>query len=128
MQWFVGNQHPDGTWLYQYDRQTDREVTTEATTSFATPGRSWASTRRRRPASPMRWRPPTAASRGPADRLVDHDGWTTLAEARPHRSAARALLAAGLVERRLLTGDTRDDDLMRALGRFLAAMTEPAAP
>ena len=29
VRWFVDNQRPDGTWLYQYDRATDSEVTSE---------------------------------------------------------------------------------------------------
>jgi len=37
-----------------------------------------------------------------------------------------ALLAAGLAERRLHTGDTRYDDLLRRLGRFMASQTEPS--
>ena len=37
-----------------------------------------------------------------------------------------ALLVAGLVERRLMTGDTADDDLIRQLARFLVAQTEPS--
>ncbi len=59
------------------------------------------------------------------DRLVDHDGWTALADGTTAPVGGAALLAAGLVERRLLTGDTRDDELMRALGRFMTAMTLP---
>ena len=39
---------------------------------------------------------------------------------------ATALFVAGLVERRLATGDTDDDNLIRWLSRFLVAQTEPS--
>ena len=80
MQWFVDNQRPDGTWLYQYDRATDSEVTSEPYNlvrhaggvmglyQAATAGIAGAL---------------ESADRGvewARDRLVDHDGWTALAD------------------------------------------------
>jgi small neutral amino acid transporter SnatA (MarC family) len=120
--WFVRNQHPDGTWLYQYDRSTGQAADAYnlvrhagavmglyAAASAGIPGAL------------------ESADRGLAwarDHLVEHDGWTALAdEASGAPTGGAALLVAGLAERRILTGDTSYDDLMRSLGRFLAAMT-----
>jgi small neutral amino acid transporter SnatA (MarC family) len=60
------------------------------------------------------------------EHLVEHDDWTALADNGRAPTGGAALLASGLVERRQLTGDTTNDDLLRRLGRFLAAMTEPS--
>ena len=74
----------------------------------------------------MRW---TSADRGMAwvrEHLVEHDDWTALADNGRAPTGGAALLAAGLVERRELTGDTTNDDLLRRLGRFLVAQTDPS--
>ena len=58
--------------------------------------------------------------------LLRHDGWTALAE--PGQDAllgASGLLAIALVQRRLATGDDAEDELLRGLGRFLAAQQQP---
>ena len=69
-----------------------------------------------------------SADRGLAwvnERLVERDDWTAVRSAGVLPVGAAALVTAGLVERRLLTGDDQHDDLMRRLGRFLVAQTEP---
>jgi hypothetical protein len=58
--------------------------------------------------------------------LLRHDGWTAFAE--PGYDAqlgASGLLTIALVQRRLATGDDGEDDLIRGLGRFLAAQQQP---
>ena len=60
------------------------------------------------------------------DRLLERDGWAALAADGRVATGATALLAAGLVIRREATGDTRYDDVLRRLGRFLLAQTEPS--
>ena len=58
--------------------------------------------------------------------LLQHAGWTAFAE--PGQDAqlgASGLLAIALVQRRLATGDDGEDDLIRGLGRFLAAQQQP---
>jgi hypothetical protein len=58
--------------------------------------------------------------------LLEHADWTAFAA--PGADAdvgASALLAAALVERRLVTGESRYDALARRLGRFLVAQTRP---
>jgi hypothetical protein len=58
--------------------------------------------------------------------LLREADWTAFAE--PGQDAqlgASALLAIALVERRRATGDDGEDDLIRGLGRFLAAQQQP---
>ena len=123
--WFTRNQLDDGTWLYEYDAG-DRPRPRRRTTSSATPGRSWACTRRRRRGSTA---PCESADRGREwirQHLLQRDGWTAVSFEGRTTVGATALLVAGLVERRLTTGDTSDDDLIRWLARFLVAQTEPS--
>ena len=60
------------------------------------------------------------------DRLLERDGWAALASQGRVTTGATALLAAGLTIRREATGDTRYDGVLRRLGRFLLAQTEPS--
>lgn len=56
-------------------------------------------------------------------RLVRRHGWAALApDNHGAKLGASALMAAALAQRRLATGDTQYDDLMRELGRFLLAL------
>src|ERR687893_799981 len=59
------------------------------------------------------------------DRLLRRDGWAALEGDGRVTTGASALLAAGLVIRRDATGDPGYDDVLRELGRFLVAQTEP---
>jgi hypothetical protein len=57
--------------------------------------------------------------------LLRHDDWIAFAE--PGRDAqlgSSALVAAALVQRRLATGDTSEDDLLHGLARFLLAQQQ----
>ena len=70
-----------------------------------------------------------AADRGTAwalDRLVRRDDWAAATFAGDTATGATALLVAGLDYRRQATGDERYDDVMRRLGRFLVAQTQPS--
>jgi hypothetical protein len=59
-------------------------------------------------------------------RLLRRDGWAAFAEtAQDPTVGASALLVAALVHRRLATRDRGDDDLIRALARFLVAQQLP---
>ena len=60
------------------------------------------------------------------DRLLERDGWAAVAAEGETVTGATALLAAGLDVRREATGDTRYDGVLRRLGRFLVAQTEPS--
>jgi multiple antibiotic resistance protein len=120
--WFIRNQRPDGTWLYQYDRSTG-----EAADAYNLVRHAGAVMGLYAAASAGIPGALESADRGLAwarDHLIEHDGWTALADKDSGApTGAAALLAAGLAERRILTGDTSNDDLMRGLGRFMAAMT-----
>jgi len=59
-------------------------------------------------------------------RLLERDAWAALAVQPDVDTGASALLAAGLTIRRQATRDTRYDRVMRRLGRFLLAQTEPS--
>ena len=58
--------------------------------------------------------------------LLERDGWTAVSFDGRTAVGATALFVAGLVERRLATGDMGDDNLIRWLSRFLVAQTEPS--
>ena len=97
-----------------------------STTRFATPGSRWASTRRPRQDCPGRCAPPTGVPNG---RLTGWSGATSRAALEGDgrvTTGATALLVAGLTIRREATGDTRYDDVLRRLGRFVLAQAEPS--
>ena len=124
MQWFTRNQNPDGTWLYEYDTDTNSDLG-----GYNLVRHAGAVMGLYQAAGAGQTDALATADRGMTwvrEHLVEHDDWTTLADNGRAPTGGAALLASGLVERRQLTGDTTNDDLMRRLGRFLAAMTEPS--
>ncbi len=121
VQWFVRNQHADGRWLYEYDaaRQVAPDDYNLVRHAGAIMGLYQAATAGIDGAL-------ESADRGlewARGNLVEHDGWTALASGGRAPVGGAALLAAGLAERRLLTGDTTDDELLRGLGRFMVSQT-----
>ena len=123
VQWFVRNQQPDGTWLYEYDTDHDTDMGGYNLVRHA--GAIMGLYQAAADGQPDALE---SADRGMAwarDHLVEHDDWTTLADNGRAPTGGAALLAAGLVERRELTGDTADDELLIRLGRFMSAQTEP---
>ena len=122
--WFTRNQLDDGTWLYEYDGETDRDLGSYnivrhagaimglyQAASAGIPGALDSADRGRE------WLLP---------HLLERDGWTAVSYDGRTAVGATALFVAGLVERRLATGDTGDDNLIRWLSRFLVAQTEPS--
>ena len=123
VQWFVRNQRSDGTWLYEYDTNDDTDMGGYNLVRHA--GAIMGLYQAAADGHPGALE---SADRGMAwarDHLVEHDDWTTLADNGRAPTGGVALLTAGLVERRELTGDTADDELLIRLGRFMAAQTEP---
>jgi len=124
VRWFTHNQNPDGTWLYLYESGPDRVVPDYNIVRHAgvTMGLYQAAAAGIPGAR-------EAADRGvewALDKLVVRDGWAGLPSQGSLTSGSTALLLAGLVERRLDTGDERYDERMQQLGRFLLAQTEPS--
>ena len=122
--WFVRNQDGDGRWLYLYNADEDSTPSdyNEVRHAGVTMGLYQAAAARLPGAS-------LSGDRGLAwalERLIERDGWAALAYEGEVNTGATALLAAGLTIRREATGDTGYDRLLRRLGRFLVAQTEPS--
>jgi small neutral amino acid transporter SnatA (MarC family) len=122
--WIIDNQQPDGRWLYEYDRGDDTisngyNVVRHAgvmTSLYQAGARGIVGAT-------------ASADRGLAwalDHLVERDNWVGMTTSRTVQAGTNALLLAGLVERRLDTGDTSYDATMAALARFLEHQTEPS--
>jgi small neutral amino acid transporter SnatA (MarC family) len=122
--WFARNQDSDGSWLYLYDAEDDSSSSeyNEVRHAGVTMGLYQAAAAGLPGAL-------ESADRGlewARERLISRDDWSALAAYGEVNSGASSLLAAGLTIRREATGDTRYDELLRRLGRFLLAQTEPS--
>ncbi|MET0459381.1 MAG: MarC family protein [Ilumatobacteraceae bacterium] len=124
VQWFVRNQNPDGTWLYEYDAR--RDVVVDGYNFVRHAGAVMGLYQAAASGIPGALESGDRGSTWVRERLVEHDGWTALATDGKAPVGATALYVAALVERRALTGDTSDDELLASLGRFLVAETEPS--
>jgi small neutral amino acid transporter SnatA (MarC family) len=123
VEWFVRNQRDDGTWLYEYDVDNDED-------------RGGYNAIRHAGAIMGLYQ---AAAAGVPDALesadrglewarahfIEHDDSTAVAYEGRAATGTVALLVAGLVDRRLHTGDTSYDEMLNSLGRFLIAQTNP---
>lgn len=121
--WFERNQRPDGTWLYQYDR--DRG---EALDEYNVVRHAGVMMSLYQAADAGFARGRAVADRGLAWALdrVDRDGDVAALDTDGQRPVgASALLVAALVGRRAATGDETHDALLRRLGRFLVEQIEP---
>jgi small neutral amino acid transporter SnatA (MarC family) len=122
--WFVRNQEADGAWLYLYDTNNDTvpDEYNEVRHAGVTMGLYQAAAA----GLPGALRSADRGTEWALDRLLRRDGWAALEGDGRVTTGASALLAAGLAVRREATGDTRYDDVLRELGRFLRAQTEPS--
>lgn len=122
--WFVRNQAMDGTWLYLYDADDDSTPSeySEVRHAGVTMGLYQAAAA----GLPGALRSADRGTEWALDRLLERNGWAAFAPQGQIPTGATALLAAGLVIRREATGDTRYDDVLGRLGRFLLAQTEPS--
>ena len=115
--WFVRNQKPDGSWLYQYNADTDVAAAEYNPVRHA--GVTMGLYRAAAAGLPGALGSADRGTEWALERLLERDGWAAVA-AQPHiDTGATALLLAGLTIRREDTGDRRYDDVMRRLGRFL---------
>ena len=120
--WFVRNQERDGTWLYLYDAGEDSVSADYNWVRHA--GVTMGLYQAAEAGLPGALR---SADRGTAwalERLFERDDIAALAPPGAIPAGASALWVAGLAIRREATGDTRHDDLMRRLGRFLVGQIE----
>src|SRR6266508_3254003 len=120
--WIRRNQRPDGTYLYIYNSEFDsnpdeyNEVRHAGVTMalYQAAGRYGDREFLAAGDRGLDWM---------VDRLVHERGWAALApDNQRAKLGASALMAAALIERRLATGETQYDDLMRGLGRFLLTL------
>jgi small neutral amino acid transporter SnatA (MarC family) len=122
--WFVRNQEPDGSWLYLYDADEDSTASeyNEVRHAGVTMGLYQAAAA----GLPGALRSADRGTEWALDRLHERSGRAAIASQGRVTTGATALLVAGLVIRRDATGETRHDDVLGRLGRFLLAQTQPS--
>lgn len=122
--WIVGNQHADGTWLYEYERTTDTVVDDYNEVRHAGVMMSLYQAAARGYPGAL-----DSADRGlgwAMDHLVERGGWIGMTDSTSVQAGSNALMLTALAERRELTGDSTYDELMSGLARFIADQTEPS--
>ena len=122
--WFVRNQRADGSWLYLYNADDDSTPPEYNVVRHA--GATMALYQAAAAGLPGALRSADRGNGWALDRLLERDGWAALTTEGQSAAGATALLVAGLDIRREATGDTRYDRVMRRLGRFMLAQTEPS--
>jgi len=122
--WFVRNQKPDGSWLYVYDANDDSTASeyNEVRHAGVTMGLYQAAAA----GLPGALRSADRGAEWALDRLHERGGRAAIAWQGRVTTGATGLLVAGLIIRRDATGETRHDDVLGRLGRFLLAQTEPS--
>jgi small neutral amino acid transporter SnatA (MarC family) len=122
--WFARNQNPDGTWLYDYDERDDS--TSSEYNDVRHAGVTMGLYQAAAAGLPGARRSADRGTEWALDQLLERDGWAAVYAQGRVATGTTALLTAGLVIRREATGDTRYDDVLGRLGRFLIAQTEPS--
>ena len=123
--WITRSQSADGSYVYEYDVAADRPVpgynevrhagVTMSLYQLAAAGEDAFL---------------DAADAGLARMITNLDFVDDRAafkepDGQPYKTGSSALMLAGLAQRRIATGDSEYDELMRQLGRFLVSMQEP---
>src|SRR5215211_7726027 len=122
--WLVRNQNPYGSWLYDYNADTD-----SAKPEYNPVRHSGVALSLYQAAAagfPRAMRSADLGTEWALRRLLERDGWAAVAAQPEVDTGATALLVAGLATRRETTDDKRYDRVLRRLGRFLVAQTEPS--
>ena len=122
--WLVRNQRPDGTWLYLYDKDDDSSPPEYNYVRHA--GAAMGLYQAAAAGVPGALGSADRGTKWALRRLTGRDGWAAFAGPGLIDTGASALLAAGLDIRREATGERRYDEVLRRLGRFLQAQTEPS--
>jgi small neutral amino acid transporter SnatA (MarC family) len=122
--WFVRNQQPDGSWLYEYNADADRATPTYNDVRHA--GAVMGLYQAAAAGIPGALESADRGTKWALARLFEHDGWSAVSVDGGTSTGSTALLVAGLAGRRLVTNDPRYDAIMARLARFLVAQTEPS--
>jgi small neutral amino acid transporter SnatA (MarC family) len=122
--WFVRNQAMDGTWLYLYDADEDKTPAEYNEVRHA--GGVMGLYQAAAAGLPGALASADRGTEWALDRLAERDDWAALAFQGQVNTGATALLIAGLTIRRAATGDSRYDEVLHRLGRFVLAQTEPS--
>jgi small neutral amino acid transporter SnatA (MarC family) len=122
--WFVRNQKPDGTWLYEYDKGTDKASAEYNFVRHA--GAVMGLYQAAGLGLPGAVNSADAGAKWMIARLRKKGDWSAFESNGVSETGSSALLLAGLAVRRDATGEASADDIMKRLGRFLVAMTEPS--
>lgn len=123
--WIERAQQADGSYLYEYNRDTDSNLDEYNVVRHAGVTMSLYQLAASGDLSVM-----PAADRGleyMTENMVRRDDWAafTIEPEGQAQLGAAALMLAGLGQRRLATGDTQHDELMREVGHFLLVMQRP---
>ena len=122
--WFVRNQYPNGSWLYEYRR--DGDSSTPGYNDVRHAGAVMALYQAAEAGHPGALRSADRGASWALERLTKRDDWSGVTVNGTTTTGTTALLVAGLDYRRAATGDDRYDDVMRRLGRFLVRQVEPS--
>lgn len=122
--WLDVNQYDDGSYVYEYDRESgefsdDYNVVRHAGVTMSL----YQVGGRLDDAAAF-----DAAESGTAwllDNMVYHDDWGGPTNGSDVKVGSAALMTIALAERRLMTGETVHDEVMRSLGRFMFAQQKP---
>jgi small neutral amino acid transporter SnatA (MarC family) len=122
--WFVRNQNPDGTWLYLYDRRDDSAP--DEYNAVRHVGAAMGLYRAAAEGLPSGLRSADRGTEWALNQLLERDGWAAIDWIGTVDTGATALMTAGLVLRRDATNSMRYDAVLRRMGRFLVAQTQPS--
>lgn len=122
--WFGRNQQFDGRWVYRYDRRADEVDRRSHVVRQA--GITLSLYQAHAAGIEGALEPADAGVDWLLGELVHDDDWSAVRRGDLAPTGGSALLVAALATRYQTEGAGRYDDEMRALGRFLVAMTEPS--
>ncbi len=122
--WFVRNQQSDGTWLYEYDADTDQAAPDYNVVRHA--GAVMGLYQAAAAGIPGALASADRGAEWALHQVIELDGGAAVSAGGDTSAGSTALIVAGLAERRALTGDRRFDANLGRLGRFLVAQTEPS--
>lgn len=122
--WLIVNQLPDGRWLYRYDATEDEDLGGYNDSRHS--GVTYSLYSAALAGIPGAFESAEAGAEWLVDRMVDAGGGVAMADpgAATVPIGGSALGALALSERRLIAGDDRYDEVLRALGRFLQSQVE----